>query len=587
MIDENNASVEITRVRKSLNAVLDDPQISGVLGSEFVSELKEWDALIGKKMDEPFTLVILGEFKRGKSTIINAILGKDLTPTNATPETYTINEITFGNFRTVQAFLENGRRVPLTIDDIKREKLEQRMKMFPSKISYIQIKDNSPILSEIKIVDTPGLSDLESLDKEVRDYIVNADAIMYATSCLLPFSETEQTFLASHVKPQRFSVLYILVNMLDALETRSDAQRILRRFKSIAGRIVPNAVVYGISGADEYARRMGQERPENKGFRDLYETQFLQFELSLKRDILMQKDVIRSQRVLTMLSQMWEETKTKLDLISEMAELDQQKLAEKVSDIESKGQQLEAALEAKKPQLHLSIIEMQQQAEKWMYEFFAKLRTNILDCRSKDANGVEKYSAEEIEKFFYPYLMEKVGEAYRTCIEHHRDMITELVEKISHDLSKSLGIEEDNDTSKAPSVERLMMSVNKNVTRRVMGVKLFGTSETFPPAAMSSFSLILKKKKQTDIIDIALENYDDIRTNIVKDIKDVYQDLETKALSRLEGIYKYQIGMNKEALTQTKEMIGQLDDAQIRDAIAKAREMLKEPESILRSCGEL
>jgi hypothetical protein len=45
--------------------------------------------------------------------------------------------------------------------------------------------------------------------------------------------------------------------------------------------------------------------------------------------------------------------------------------------------------------------------------------------------------------------------------------------------------------------------------------------------------------------------------------------------------------MNKEALTQTKEMIGQLDDAQIRDAIAKAREMLKEPESILRSCGEL
>jgi hypothetical protein len=120
-----------------------------------------------------------------------------------------------------------------------------------------------------------------------------------------------------------------------------------------------------------------------------------------------------------------------------------------------------------------------------------------------------------------------------------------------------------------------------------MGVKLFGTSETCPPAAMSSFSLILKKKKQTDIIDIALENYDVIRTNIVKDIKDVYQDLETKALSRLEGIYKYQIGMNKEALTQTKEMIGQLDDAQIRDAIAKAREMLKEPESILRSCGEL
>ena len=586
--EKNNAdSYNIARIRTCLNAVIDDPQIANVLGAEFISELKDWDSLIGRKMDEPFTLVMLGEFKRGKSTIINAILGKELTPTNATPETYTINEISFGNFRTVTAFLENGRRIPLTIEDIKREKLEQRMKLFPSKIAYVQIKDNSPILNQIKIVDTPGLSDLESLDKEVRDYIVNADAIMYAASCLMPFSETEQTFLATHVQPQRFGMLYILVNMLDALESRQDANRILRRFKTIAGRIVPNAVVYGISGGDEYARRMGLERPENKGgFRDLYETQFLQFELSLKRDIIMQKDVIRSQRVLTMLSQMWEETTTKLDLISEMAELDQQKLAEKVNAIESKGQELEQALEEKKPGLHLSIIEMQQEAEKWMYEFFSKLRSSILEIRSKnEETGEDKYPAEDIEKYFYPYLMEKVGEAYRTCIEHHRDRITELVEKMSRDLSNELGIEEFSDESKAPSVERIMMSVNKNVTRSVMGVKLFGTSETFPPATMSSFSLILKKKKQTDIIDIALENYDDIRNNIVKDIKTVYQDLETKALSRLEGLYKYQIGLNKEAISQTQEMIGQLDDNEIRTTISKARELLKEPQKILARYG--
>jgi hypothetical protein len=221
-----------------------------------------------------------------------------------------------------------------------------------------------------------------------------------------------------------------------------------------------------------------------------------------------------------------------------------------------------------------------------MYEFFSKLRSSILEIRSKnEETGEDKYPAEDIEKYFYPYLMEKVGEAYRTCIEHHRDRITELVEKMSRDLSNELGIEEFSDESKAPSVERIMMSVNKNVTRSVMGVKLFGTSETFPPAAMSSFSLILKKKKQTDIIDIALENYDDIRNNIVKDIKTVYQDLETKALSRLEGLYKYQLSLNKEAISQTQEMIGQLGDSEIKAAIAKAREMLKEPEQILHQYG--
>ena len=42
----------------------------------------------------------------------------------------------------------------------------------------------------------------------------------------------------------------------------------------------------------------------------------------MQRDIIMQKDVIRSKRVLTMLSQMCDETAAKLRLISDMAELD-------------------------------------------------------------------------------------------------------------------------------------------------------------------------------------------------------------------------------------------------------------------------
>ena len=43
----------------------------------------DWEALIEKKSEEPFTLVILGEFKRGKSTIINALLGEELAPIEA------------------------------------------------------------------------------------------------------------------------------------------------------------------------------------------------------------------------------------------------------------------------------------------------------------------------------------------------------------------------------------------------------------------------------------------------------------------------------------------------------------------------
>ena len=64
-------------------------------------------------------------------------------------------------------------------------------------------------------------------------------------------------------------------------------------------------------------------------------------------------------------------------------------------------------------------------------------------------------------------------------------------------------------------------------------------AKPFLTATMSVFSLILKRKSRP-ICDIALENYDDIRNNIVKDIKTVYQDLETKA-ARLDSLYQYQV----------------------------------------------
>ncbi len=578
-----SAAEDIELIRSKMRALTEDKEIAEVLGADFIGELKASDALVQKRSSEPFTLVILGEFKRGKSTIINALLGKELAPSNVSPETYTINEISYSQVPKVEAVLENGDRRILTFRDITRDRLKIKMRLYPSKIAHLDIKDNAPILKEMRIVDTPGLSDLEDLDKQVTEYLVNADAIMYATSSLLPFSESEQIYLASHIQPQRFGMLYVLVNMIDALQNRQDVDKIMRRFKSISGRIVPNAIVYGISGQDEFMRKTGGHRPPDKGTREFYETQFLKFELSLKRDIIMQKDVIRTKRVMALVENMVGETYAKLRMLSDMAEMDMRAIENKTAEFDEQCEQLAQALAEAKPKLSLSITEMQQEAEKWMYEFFAKLRQSMLECRRKDENGEDIYPAEDIEKYFYSYLMEKVGEAYRTCIEHHRRRIDKFVEDVSRDLSAKLGISELAESGRSTDTGRLMRSMNTNVTRSVMSVKLFGTSETFPPATMSTFSLILKKKKQTDIIDIALENYDEIRINIVNDIKNVYKDLEAKALQQLDDIYHHETDAGRDAINQAKQVFVSLDGQTISDVLSRAEGLVDECIDILEN----
>src|SRR5438309_7530961 len=53
-------------------------------------------ALVDKLETEQFNLVVLGQFKRGKSTLINALLGADLLPTAVVPLTSIVTIIQHG-----------------------------------------------------------------------------------------------------------------------------------------------------------------------------------------------------------------------------------------------------------------------------------------------------------------------------------------------------------------------------------------------------------------------------------------------------------------------------------------------------------
>ena len=50
---------------------------------------------IEKTSDEHFEVAIVGEFKRGKSTLINALLGQEVLPADVLPATATLNRVTY------------------------------------------------------------------------------------------------------------------------------------------------------------------------------------------------------------------------------------------------------------------------------------------------------------------------------------------------------------------------------------------------------------------------------------------------------------------------------------------------------------
>ncbi|MCH5192769.1 MAG: dynamin family protein [Oscillospiraceae bacterium] len=567
------AEPDIEYVQGKLKSLITNDSLCTILGDEFTEHLRDWDTAITKRRSETFSLVVLGDFKRGKSTIINAILGKSIAPVNVAPETFTINSISYGEIPSAEAVLKNGQRISLTAEDLAREKLETLMTTFPDTLDYVDIRDNADILKEIRIVDTPGLSDLDCLDKQVQDYLVNADAVIYVASALSPFSESEQFFLASHIRPLSFSKLYVLVNMIDAMNTREDIDKILNRVNERCEAIMPNAFVYGVSGIDEYRRKIGLNRPDIKGFQEFYETEFLKFEVSLKREIILQKDIIRTQRVLTMLNLMVKDTIARIKMIYEMMAMDRKKLDDISKSIEIECSSLATALESKKPKILLSITEMQQEAEQWMYGFFSKLREDILESRDTAA-------AEDIEKHFYSYLVDKVGEAYRKCLDIHGQRVNSIIGQLGAELAGKLGLA--SLTGGADTIsENQAESMTGLVSQYVITAASGGRGDEFPSGAMPFFKNILHKKRQTDIIDTALENYDDIRNNTIKDLKASYKTMEDTALKQLDSLYQTQVQVSRESLNQAIEMSSDISGASVRKHLEEAAGILKEAAGVL------
>lgn len=563
---------DIEKIQNCMRDILLNKPVCQILGDEFTRSLKQWDKAITKRRTEPFSLVVLGDFKRGKSTIINAILGKSIAPVNVAPETFTINSISYGETPTAEAVLSNGQRIMLTADDLQRERLEKLTRAFPESLEYIDIKDNAEILKEIRIVDTPGLSDLDCLDKQVQDYLVNADAIIYVASALSPFSESEQVFLASHIRPMSFSKLFVLVNMIDAMNTMEDIEKIINRVSERCELIVPNAFVYGVSGIDEYRRKIGINRPDLKGFQEYYENEFLKFEMSLRREIILQKDFIRTQRVITMLNLMLNDTASRIHMVYDMIALDKKKLVDLSEKIENECRSLAQAIEERRPKIVLSVTEMQQQAEQWMYGFFSKLRESIYEARNQG-------NPEDVEKHFYSFLVDKVGEAYKKCIEIHENEINELITNMGRELSRKLGLEnlaEEAAAAKGSSDSFVFVS------QAVINAAGADENGSYPSETMSSFKNILGRRRTTNIIDNALENYDDVRLNAVKDLKSTYKKMAENALKRLDSLYQTQVDASREALAKAKEMTEGSSNEVVKTHLSKAVSKLDEAAEVLK-----
>ncbi len=142
-------------------------------------------------------VLVVGEAKRGKSTLVNALLGRDLLPTGVTPLTAVATTLTYGSDRDLDVVFEDGRteRHPLTaLDDLVTERGNPEN---TRGVASVTARVDAPILARgVEIVDTPGAGSVYTQNTSAADSVLpSMDAAIFVLTADPPVSASERDLL--------------------------------------------------------------------------------------------------------------------------------------------------------------------------------------------------------------------------------------------------------------------------------------------------------------------------------------------------------------------------------------------------------
>lgn len=207
-----------------------------------------------------FNLVVVGQFKRGKTSLINALLGADILPVAVVPLTSIVTIMTYGEAFRIRVYFNDGR-----VTEIKPENLMEYVteKGNPKNIKDVRevvITYPSPYLKDgVRLIDTPGVGSIYQHNTDVAyQYLPKSDAAVFLLSVDQPMSKAELDFL-NDVREYSNKIFFLLnkadyLNEKELQESIDFSRTVLKETMGMDVRIFPLSAKLALDG-----KRSGSE----------------------------------------------------------------------------------------------------------------------------------------------------------------------------------------------------------------------------------------------------------------------------------------------------------------------------------------
>ncbi|MCZ8241998.1 MAG: dynamin family protein [Microcystis sp. LE19-131.1A] len=197
---------------------------------------------VDKLKNAKFRFLIIGDFNRGKSSILNVLFGQELLPMGVTPTTSIPTFIQYGEQAKVIVYKKDGTQESMGLKEYQQKytfnskQVKDKIKnIFKTVENWLNSLEKAEIYYPIELlsrgvefIDTAGLNSSEAEDRKTLSYIPECHAILFVLSAHQQLTAKEQAYLNTHIKDKVGSVFF-LINQWE-LVPESDKEEIHEAF---------------------------------------------------------------------------------------------------------------------------------------------------------------------------------------------------------------------------------------------------------------------------------------------------------------------------------------------------------------------
>lgn len=190
--------------------------------------IKDVELACQQLVNPHFGIAVVAPFNFGKSTLINALLGKEIMPTKMIRTTGTLISVKYGKTLTIVITFTSGKVIRSNDGKVLKKftVLNRQGKPREDVVSVEVFYPHKLLKNGVELFDLPGTNDREEQDILIRNQLLQVDLVIQILNARQPFTQGEKETLNKWLLNRGIKTIIFVLNRMNELESKNDQDEV-------------------------------------------------------------------------------------------------------------------------------------------------------------------------------------------------------------------------------------------------------------------------------------------------------------------------------------------------------------------------